>query len=122
MSSHAEILELVDQYFQGVYYGDTELLATLFDPAAQVYGVIAGKPYYKTAADYMTGVASRQSPALLGEPYRMRTLAVDVLGDIANVRLHSPMLGFDYHLYITFARRLDGWKIVNKTFTHPSSV
>jgi hypothetical protein len=121
MSSYPEILNLVDRYFQGVFNGDTELLATLFDPAAQVYGVIDGVPYHKTAFDYMAGVAKRQSPASLGEPYRMRTLSLDLLGDIANVRLHSPMLGFDYHLYLTLAKRQDGWKIVNKTFTQPSS-
>jgi len=118
MSTHAHIETLVDQYFQGVFHGKTELLEALFDPAAQVYGVIDGKPYHKTAADYISGVAGRHSPASLGERYRMRLLAVDVLGEIANVRLHSPMLGFDYHLYLTLARRQDGWKIVNKTFHH----
>jgi len=119
MSSHSEIERLVDQYFQGVYHGKTELLKQLFDPAAQVFGVIDGKPYHKTGADYISGVGNRQSPAELGEPYRMKLLAIDLLGDIATVRLHSPMLGFDYRLYLTFALRPEGWKIVNKTFTHP---
>lgn len=121
MSTHAEILKLTDQYFSGVFNGDTELLSSLFDPAAQVYGVVDGKPYHKTAAAYIDGVGNRQSPASLGEPYRMRTMAVDVLGEIANVRLHSPQFNFDYHLYLTLAKRESGWKIVNKTFTHPSS-
>jgi hypothetical protein len=121
MSPHSQIIQLVEQYFLGVYHGDTKLLAELFDPAAQVYGVVNGEPYHKTAANYLVGVAGRQSPAALGEPYRMRLLAIDVLASIANVRLHSPMLGFDYHLYLTFAKRADGWKIVNKTFTHPAT-
>jgi hypothetical protein len=121
MSTHTHIQALVEQYFQGVYHGNTELLSQLFDPGAQVYGVIDGKPYHKTAADYISGVGNRQSPAELGEPYRMQLLAVEVLGDIANVRLHSPMLGFDYQLYLSFALRPEGWKIVNKTFTHPRS-
>jgi hypothetical protein len=119
MSVHTEIHSLVEQYFQGVYHGNTELLSQLFDAAAQVYGVIDGQPYHKSAADYISGVGQRQSPAALGEPYRMKLLAVDVLGDIASVRLHSPMLGFDYQLYLTFALRPEGWKIVSKTFTHP---
>ncbi|MCC8404634.1 nuclear transport factor 2 family protein [Paraburkholderia sp. MMS20-SJTN17] len=122
MSQYDEILSLTDRYFQGVYHGNVELLTSLFDSSAQVYGVVSGEPYHKTAADYINGVGKRQSPASLGEPYRMRTLAVDVLGPIANVRLHSPMLGFDYYLYLTFAQRADGWKIVNKTFTHNPAV
>lgn len=119
MSPHTHIQDLAEQYLQAVYHGNTALLSLLFDPAAQVFGVINGKPYHKTSADYISAVGNRQSPAELGEPYRMRLLAVDLLGDIANVRLHSPMLGFDYQLYLTFALRPEGWKIVNKTFTHP---
>ena len=118
MSPHTEILELVERYFQGVYQGNAALLTGLFDGDARVYGVIAGEPYLKTAAAYVDGVAGRKSPASLGEPYRMRLLALDVLGPIAHARLHSPMLGFDYYLYLTFAQRPDGWKIVNKTCTH----
>ena len=46
----------------------------------------------------------------------MDILAVDSLGDIATVKLHSPMLGMNYQLYLTL-RRIDGqWSIVNKTF------
>ncbi|TFW19514.1 nuclear transport factor 2 family protein [Duganella callida] len=110
--------KIVDQYFHGVYHGDTALLASLFDADAQVYGMIDGQPYHKTAAAYIDGVGKRRSPASLGEPYRMKLLSIDLLGAIATVRLHSPMLGFDYHLYLTLAQRQDGWKIVNKTFNH----
>jgi len=121
MSTQTTILNLSEQYLNAVYQGDAETLTRLFDQAAQVYGVIAGEPYHKTAANYINGVANRQSPASLGEPYRQRVLSVDVLGDIANVRLHSPTLGFDYYLYLTFAKRQDGWKIVNKTFNHTAN-
>lgn len=110
------IAAIVNAYLHGVYHGDTATLATLFDPNTQVYGEINGQAYHKSIAAYLEGVASRQSPQQLGEPYRMDVLAIDSLGSIASVKLHSPMLGMNYHLYLTL-RRLDGkWSIVNKTF------
>jgi hypothetical protein len=115
---HDSITAIADAYLHGVYTGDTVTLASLFDPNAQVYGEINGQPYHKTIAAYLEGVASRQSAQQLGEPYRMEILTVDSLGSIATVTLHSPMLGFNYHLYLTL-RRLDSkWSIVNKTFVN----
>jgi hypothetical protein len=85
---------------------------------AYLQGQINGQAYLKTIAAYLEGVAARQSPFSLGEPYRMRVLSIDRLANIATVKLYSPMLGFNYHLYLT-VRRIDGkWLIVNKTFTH----
>jgi hypothetical protein len=95
MNPQDSIASLVNAYFNGVYRGDAEALRALFD-----------------------GVAARKSPKELGEPYLMKTLAVDRLGSIASAKLDSPMLGFDYHLYLTLCLRADGWRIVNKTFTH----
>lgn len=120
-SSSLTIEQTVNAYFDGVYRGDVAALAELFDIDAQVYGDIDGQPYYKSASAYLAGVAARKSPAELGEPYRMRLLALDRQDNIASVKLHSPMLGFDYYLYLTL-RRLDGqWLIVNKTFSHGST-
>ncbi len=112
------IADIANAYLNGVYQGDTATLATLFDPHAQVYGENNGQAYHKTIAAYLEGVAARQSPLQLGEPYGMQILSVDSLDSIATVKLHSPMLGMNYHLYLTL-RRLDGkWSIVNKTFVN----
>lgn len=108
-------------YLRGVYQGDTATLAALFAPEAQVYGDINGQPYFKTIAAYLEGVAGRASPQSLGEPYRMQVLSVDSMGSVGNARLHSPMLGFNYHLYLTLRRGERGWRIVNKTFAHVTS-
>jgi hypothetical protein len=45
-------------------------------------------------------------------------LNIDICGCIANVKLHSPMLGFNYHLYLALVLDNGRWKIVNKTFTN----
>ena len=85
------ITAVAEVYLRGVYEGDTATLAALFAPEAQVYGDINGQPCFKTIAAYLAGVAGRASPQSLGEPYRMRVLAVNSMGSIASVRLHSPV-------------------------------
>ncbi|MFS2006337.1 nuclear transport factor 2 family protein [Duganella sp. CT11-25] len=111
---------VAEAYLQAVYRGDTAALAGLFDVHAQVYGDIDGRPYHKPIADYIAGVGARQSPQALGEPYRMRVLALDLQDGIAMAKLRSPMLGFNYMLYLTLRRNGEGWLIVNKTFVHRS--
>jgi hypothetical protein len=51
----------------------------------------------------------------------MQLLAMDKQDNIASVKLHSPMLGFDYYLYLSLRRRDGQWLIVNKTFSHGSA-
>ncbi|WP_394777273.1 nuclear transport factor 2 family protein [Undibacterium sp.] len=119
MNAHDEIQQLINDYFTGVYTGNTDLLGRLFDPEAQVFGVVNELQYHKPVALYLEGVAARKSPKELGETFRMKTLAVDVMGDIGSARLYSPMLGFEYCLYLTLARRRAGWQIVNKTYATP---
>lgn len=114
----AAIAGVAEAYLRGVYEGDTVALAALFAPEALVFGDINGQPYLKTIASYLEGVAGRASPQSLGEPYRMRVLSADSMGNIGSVRLHSPMLGFNYHLYLTLRRGESGWRIVNKAFSH----
>lgn len=118
MPAHAQILALIDRYFDGVYTGNAALLASLFDDGAQVYGDIGGQAYHQTVAAYLRAVAGRDSPATRGEPFLMRPLGIDVAGSIASVKLSSPMLGFRYQLYLTLILRAGNWLIVNKTFTH----
>ena len=118
MSADQQIRTVVQAYFDGVYTGNVVLLATIFDEGAQVYGEVDGQPYHKTIAVYLDGVAHRASPKDRGDPYLMKVVNVDICGGIANVKLHSPMLGFNYHLYLSLVRNNEQWKIVNKTFTN----
>jgi hypothetical protein len=112
------IAAIVDAYFDGVYSGNATALNALFDVNAQVYGEVDGLAYRKPIQAYLDGVAARQSPKALGEPFLMKTLAIDRLGSIASVKLHSPMLGFNYHLYLTLCLWDGNWRIVSKTFTN----
>ncbi|WP_309246528.1 nuclear transport factor 2 family protein [Ramlibacter montanisoli] len=113
-----DLLQVLSTYFQAVYHGDVVALEGIFHPKAMLFGEVKGQPYQKTLAAYLEGVAARNSPAQLGEPFLMRTLFIDVAGPIALAKLNCPMLGFNYVVFLTLVRIDGGWRIVGKTLTH----
>jgi hypothetical protein len=118
MSTHAEVLAVVDDYFTGIYRGDVERLAATFHPRAILGGEIKGEPYYKTVTEYLDGVRNRKSPSALREPFAMEVTSVEVHGEIALAKARLRMLGNDYVDFLSFVREGGRWLIVAKVFTH----
>jgi hypothetical protein len=118
MHSHNEIHELLDRYFNSIFTGDTAALKATFHPQAILFGEVKGQPYLKPLADYLSAVENRKSPQESGEEFRMKTLSVEVLGNIGYAKTHCPMLGFNYFDYLALEREGGQWMIVNKLFTH----
>jgi len=117
MNDHEAVLAAVDIYCKGVYRGDLELLRSVFHPNAALFAEVRGQPYYKPLEEYLQVVANRASPATLGEPFRMKPVAVEVTHEIAFAKVHCPMLGYNYTDYLSFVREEGRWRIVNKLFT-----
>src|SRR5438128_488733 len=94
--SSKDILALLDEYFAGLYAGDTGRLRALFHPQAALFANL-GQPYHKTIDAYLEGVAQRRSPKDAGEAFRMRLVALDVTHNIAMAKVYVPALGFNYY-------------------------
>lgn len=109
---------LVTNYFEGIFYGDTEKLRACFHNNTPIYGDIKGTSYFKDVEAYIEGVANRQSPNDLKESFNMKIIGIDIMGKIAMVKLHVPMLGDNYYDYLSLTKVDDDWKIVAKIFTH----
>jgi hypothetical protein len=114
----SEIKTVVSHYFQGIYNGDSDKLENTFHPQALLFGDIKGEPYFKTVADYIDGIKNRKSPNDLGEDFKMEILSIEIMGNMATVKAHSPMLGFNYYDFLSLSLVRGEWKIVNKLFTH----
>lgn len=112
------IRAVIQNYFEGLYQGDVSKLKAIFAATAYFYGDIKGAEYAKSLEEYLEGVQGRKSPQQLGEEFYMDILSIDVLGNIAIVKLHVPMLGFNYYDYLSLCQVNKDWKIVNKIFTH----
>ena len=113
-----EIELLITNYFEGIFNGDVGKLETCFHKNVFIYGDIKGVEYLKSVNEYLNGVKNRQSPKDLNERLKMKIIGIDIMGKIAMVKLHVPMLGYNYYDYLSLAKIDDNWKIVNKIFTH----
>lgn len=115
-----DIQAVVANYFEGIFYGDIQKLESAFHPQCLLIGDINGQPYFKNLQEYLTGVKNRKSPDDAGEEFKMEILGVEIMNEIAYVKLHLPMLGFNYYDYVSMSRIEGRWLIVNKIFTHVS--
>lgn len=112
------VKQTIQNYFEGVYYGDVQKLRSSFIGSAYLYGDIKGEEYSKHLFDYLDGVNKRESPHDLGESFNMKILSIEVMGNVAIAKLHVPMLGYNYYDYLSLSLVENEWKIVNKLFTH----
>jgi hypothetical protein len=105
---------LTDAYFKGIYEGDVTLLGSCFYSGTLLFGDAAGKPYFKTIAQYLDGVGHRQSPKDSGKPFKGEIISIEIINSIAVAKVHVRMYEFNYFELLSF-HKLDGkWVIVNK--------
>jgi hypothetical protein len=118
MENHQSILKLLQQYLDGLYAGNVASLREVFDPDAALYGEVKGETFRKPLDVYLGAVANRNSAQAMEEPYRMRILSVEVVGEMASAKVHVPMLGSNFYNFLSMLKRNGRWAIVNKLYAH----
>ncbi len=113
-----EIEKVVLDYFNGIYQGDIDLLESAFSKKAMLYGDIKGEPYEREMGPYLESVKQRKSPRELGEDFKMEIVGMEIIGRLALVKAHLPMLGYNYYDFLSLYHADGKWSIVNKLFAH----
>lgn len=115
--NYAAVLELLDKYYDGLYYGNTALLREVFHPDARYVTVSGGELLQLDMASYFPIVEARSSPQQLGEPYGFQVDSLEFAGPAtALARVRSSMLGKDF-IDLLAMIQLDGaWRIIAKVF------
>lgn len=116
--NRAEINEVLNQYFNGIFNGDANLLRSIFHPKTLVAGDINGVPYFKELDQYLEGVATRKSPHELGEIFRMEILSVEINNAIAIAKVRVPIFDYNYFDLLSLSIFNGKWVIMNKLLTH----
>lgn len=115
--NYAAVIELLDKYYDGLYYGNTALLREVFHPDARYVTVSGGELLQLDMASYFPIVEARSSPQQLGEPYGFQVDSLEFAGPAtALARVRSSMLGKDF-IDLLVMIQLDGaWRIIAKVF------
>ena len=117
-SDRQAINATIQDYFEGMYYGDTGRLRKAFHPDAFLFGHFKGAFMQLSLDQWLKIVEGRKIPAEVGEPFDMKIVSVDVTGQVGFVKVVDLYQGLRFTDYLSLAR-IDGqWKIVNKTFHH----
>lgn len=105
---------LTDTYFKGIYEGDINLLGSTFYPGTLLFGDVAGKPYFKTLAEYLEAVKNRQNPKDSGKPFKSKIISLEIINSIAVAKVQVKMYDFNYFELLSFHKVNEQWLIVNK--------
>ena len=112
------VREVVEQYVKGTYQADVELLRSCFHPKAVMNGYLVEQCVLATPEPFFQDVGSKPSFSSTNSPYRGEIVAIDVVGNVANVILKETGFGgMAFTNYFHLIREDQAWTIISKTFT-----
>jgi Putative lumazine-binding len=110
--------QTVQQYFEGMHFGDTSQLREVFHVDASLMGYYQGEFIRQSREEWCLEVEGLPKPAEHGDPFEMRIVSVDVTGRIATVKAAVLYLNLRFTDYLTLVQFDDRWKIVHKAYHH----
>lgn len=113
----AEIEQVIQTYFDGLYEGDVAKLGAAFHPVSHLYcekdGGVADVP----REQWFDAVKNRPSAASKGLKRDDRILMMDISGpETAFVKVACQIPPRYFTDYLVLNRTKDGWKIVSKVY------
>jgi len=116
-SAFHDITVVLQDYFDALYFCDTDRLQRVFHPRA-LYATADESPLlYRTMEEYVPVVAARQSPASRNETRRDHIDAIDVAGEnTAFARVRCSIGQRDFVDFLTLVRSYGEWCIISKVF------
>ena len=117
MSTKEQFESIVDNYYNGMYRGDPELIRKAFHPEARLQGVMEGKAFYGlTRENFCQFVTLMPTPADKGDPHDVRFEVLDQTEAQAVLKITDYVFGVWFTDYLSLLKTDDGWCVVNKTY------
>lgn len=108
----SQICSVVQDYFDGLHYADTEKLARIFDDNVW----LCSPGIRRSKQQWLELVASRPVPASAGYPYQYQLLSIELSAEQAMVKLSCPLLGQHYIDFLGLFKEQQQWKIISKMY------
>lgn len=118
-NAYADVIEIMNGYFNGLYHADTKQLAKVFHPDLRYVNMIDGDYMNKSISEYFEMVDRRTPPADKGEPRDDCIYSIEFGGTkMAFVRASMTMMDREYLDFLTLTHDPNGWRIMTKIFTY----
>ena len=114
---HAAILDVWNDYRDGIYTGDAHRLARIFHPAASMFYVSEGKLTVTPIPKYIEIVRGRTAPIASSAPRNERLVSLAIPSEDSAV-LTATILIFGKHFtdQLCLMKEENKWLIVAKTY------
>lgn len=112
-SEFETVMTLVQDYFDGLHYGDVSKLRNIFHPDA----FLQAPGLRRSLEQWLNAVANRPVPDKQGLPYDFKLLSIEIIKDQAVVKLECPLFELAYIDFLGLLKENGRWLIVNKMFT-----
>ncbi len=113
-----EIHKAVSIYFDGLYEGDAEKLASVFHPAASLTYLAEGTVKVLHRDEWLAAVRGRVKPKAAGLERLDRILSVDIAGpDMAFVKVACQMPPRYFTDYLSLLRVDGKWLVAQKVYS-----
>jgi hypothetical protein len=117
MSMQDEFKAIIDNYYNGLYLGDQELIGKAFHPEARLEGLMEGRFFAgMTREEFCKFVTPMPHPADTNDPKDIRFEVLDQTGAQAVLKVTDFIFGVWFTDYLSLLRTNDGWRVVNKTY------
>ena len=117
MSDKQQVETCVETYIESMSRSDPSLVKQAFHPNGNVVGYLYGDFMEMSVDDFADFVASQQpSPQESGDGVSFQTLACELEGATALVKVRDIYLGITFVDTLSLIKTDDGWRIYNKLF------
>ncbi len=115
--SNSAVSDVLKNYFDGLYHGDTARLKDVFHPKAHYVCATGGTLQYLTMEDYFPVVDARISPSENSEIRRDKIVSIKRAGPSTAFAHVECSIGVKLFSDFLTLIRIDGkWQIISKVF------
>lgn len=114
---HAAVIAVLQDYFDGLHFSDTQRLRRVFHPQAVYATASEGKPLVLGMDQYFPIVDARPSPASRGEPRADEIVSISFTGPVTASATLRCSIGPRHFVDLLTLIHVDGaWRVIAKVF------
>ena len=116
-NNYASVRTVIENYIEGSFTADTDLLKRCFHPSALMSGYYRGDLDIDSPQPFYDQLESEPSSKRSGEAYQAEISFIHIAGRMASVGLvEANLLGSDYVNHFHLLKIEDEWRIISKIY------